>query len=187
MKKQVLFIQGAGDGAYEEDGALVQSLRDKLGAEYEVHYPKLPNDGDAEYAAVQARISSALAALDGPVILVGHSAGGAALVKYLSEVAVVNPIGGIFLVAVPYTGAGGWQLDDGALREDFAARLPQGVPIVFYHSRDDQVAPFEHLSLFANKLPQATIRAFDGRGHQFGNDLSEVAADIKSLPDIRPA
>jgi hypothetical protein len=41
--------------------------------------------------------------------------------------------------------------------------------------------PFAHLAIYAKKLPQATIREFDGRGHQFNNDLSEVAADIKSL------
>jgi hypothetical protein len=33
--------------------------------------------------------------------------------------------------------------------------------------------------MYAAKLPRATIREFDGRGHQFNNDLSEVAADIR--------
>jgi len=187
MKKQVLFIQGAGEGAYKEDGELVKSLRDTLGTAYNVLYPQLPNDGDAEYAVVIARISRAFAALDGPVILVGHSAGGSVLVKYLSEVDVVNPIAGIFLIAAPYIGAGGWQVDEAAPRAGFAARLPKGAPMYFYHSRDDQVVPFEHLALYAKKLPQATMREFAGRGHQFGNDLSEIAADIKSLPDTRPS
>jgi hypothetical protein len=41
--------------------------------------------------------------------------------------------------------------------------------------------PFTHLALHAEKFSQATVRKFDGRGHQFNNDLSEVAADIKSL------
>jgi hypothetical protein len=36
-----------------------------------------------------------------------------------------------------------------------------------------------HLALYAAKLPQATIRTFDGRGHQFGNDLADVAAEIR--------
>jgi hypothetical protein len=42
MNKQVLFIQGAGKGAHEEDGKLVMSLRDGLGTEYNVRYPKMP-------------------------------------------------------------------------------------------------------------------------------------------------
>ena len=36
MKKPVLFIQGAGEGAYEEDRKLADSLQDALGAEYQV-------------------------------------------------------------------------------------------------------------------------------------------------------
>jgi hypothetical protein len=37
--------------------------------------------------------------------------------------------------------------------------------------------------MYEKQLPQATIREFDGRGHQFNNDLSEVAADIAGLQD----
>jgi len=32
-----------------------------------------------------------------------------------------------------------------------------------------------------SNLLQATVREFGERGHQFNNDLAEVAADIKSL------
>ena len=40
MKKQVLFIHGGGgEGTYEEDGILVASLQNALGATYEVRYP----------------------------------------------------------------------------------------------------------------------------------------------------
>ncbi len=35
--------------------------------------------------------------------------------------------------------------------------------------------------MYANKLREATIREFDVGGHQLGNDLSAVAADIKSI------
>jgi hypothetical protein len=35
--------------------------------------------------------------------------------------------------------------------------------------------------MYAERIPQATIHEFDGRGHQFNNDLSEVAGDIKGL------
>jgi len=64
------------------------------------------------------------------------------------------------------------------LPDDLAARL-LGIPRTFlYHSRDDQVVPFAHLALHAARLPRATVRESDGRGHQFGNDLSDVARDI---------
>ena len=181
MKQQVLFIQGAGEGAYEEDGLLVKSLRDVLGSEYNVRYPKMPEEENSGYQAWKARISKELTALDDGVILVGHSVGSSMLLKYLSEENVENPVAGIFLIAAPYWGTGGWQVDEFTLDEDRASKLLKGVPIFFYHSRDDDIVPITHLALHAEKFSQAIIREFDGRGHQFNNDLSEVAADIKSL------
>ena len=181
MKKQVLFIQGAGEGAYEEDRELVKSLRELLGSEYNVRYPKMPEEDDQGYETWKARISKELAALDDGVILVGHSVGSSMLLKYLSEENVENAIAGIFLIAAPYWGAAGWQVDEFTLDEGHASKLLKGLPIFFYHSRDDDVVPFAHLVMHAETFPGATIREFDGGGHQFNNDLSEVAADIKSL------
>jgi uncharacterized protein len=43
------------------------------------------------------------------------------------------------------------------------------------------VVPFTHAALYTEKLPQATVQEFEDRGHQFGNDLSEVARDIRGL------
>jgi uncharacterized protein len=54
MKKHVLFIHGAGEGAFEEDGLLVASLRNALGPAYDVHYPKMPKEDSATYADWQA-------------------------------------------------------------------------------------------------------------------------------------
>jgi predicted alpha/beta hydrolase family esterase len=181
MKKQVLFIQGAGEGAYEEDEKLAASLQGVLGAEYDVIYPKMPEEENSGYEAWKAQISKQLATLDGNVILVGHSVGSSMLLKYLSEENVETSIAGIFLIAAPYWGTGGWQVDEFTLDEGNASKLLNGFPIFFYHSRDDDVVPFAHLAMHAEKFPQGTIREFDGRGHQFNNDLSEVATDIKSL------
>jgi uncharacterized protein len=181
MKKQVLFIQGAGEGAYEEDEELVKSLRAMLGSEYNVRYPKMPEEEDQGYEVWKTQISRELAALDDEVILVGHSIGSSMLLKYLSEENVENPVVGIFLIAAPYLGTGGWQVDEFKLDEGHASKRLNAFPIFFYHSRDDDIVPFTHLALHAEKFSQATVRKFDGRGHQFNNDLSEVAADIKSL------
>ncbi len=171
MKQQVLFIQGGGEGAYEEDKALAASLQEALGAEYQVLYPKMPNEDNPEYEVWKPQLSKEFAALDGKVILVGHSAGASVLLQYLAEEHVENPIAGIFLIGTPY-----W--------EDFASlarQLPKEPPMFFYHSRDDEWVPFAHLAMYAEKLPYATIRKFDGRGHQFNDDLSDVAADIAKL------
>jgi uncharacterized protein len=179
MKKYVLFIHGAGDGAYEEDRLLAASLQNALGSAYEVRYPKMPEEDSAEYADWKAQIASELATLDGEVILVGHSVGGSVLLKYLSEEQVENPIAGLFVIATPYwSGQDIWKWDEARLPEDVATKLANIPRIFLYHSRDDKTVPFAHLALYAAKLPQATIREVDGRGHQFGNDLADVAEDI---------
>lgn len=185
MKQQVLFIQGAGEGAYEVDEKLAASLQAALGAEYRVVYPKMPNEASPEDEGWMAQISKELASLEGNVILVGHSAGGGVLLKYLLKEKVTKPIAGIFLISIPYWGPEDEGDAEYTLHEGFASQLPPGVPIFLYHSRDDEWVPFAHLAMYAEKIPQATIREFDGCGHQFNNDLSEVAADIASLPDLR--
>ena len=75
MKKQVLFIHGGGEGAYEEDKKMAASLKNVLGTAYDVRHPKMPDEDSPEYEAWRDRIARELAALDGEVILVGHSLG----------------------------------------------------------------------------------------------------------------
>jgi predicted alpha/beta hydrolase family esterase len=114
------------------------------------------------------------------MILVGHSVGGSVLLKYLCESDRAWQVAGLFVIAAPYWGADeSWQWDAATLPADAASKLVGNWPLFFYHSRDDEIVPFAHLSLYAATLPRATIRVFDGRGHQFRNDLGEVAADIK--------
>ena len=181
MKKQVLFIQGAGAGAYEEDKKLATSLQASLGDEYHVVCPRMPNEEDPQDKPWMAQISKELARLEGKVILIGHSAGGGVLLKYLLKEKLAKPMAGIFFIAIPYWDPEDDEDEEYTLREGFASQLPKGVPIFLYHSRDDEWVPFAHLAFYAEKIPQATVREFDGRGHQFNNDLSEVAADINSL------
>ena len=181
MIKQVLFVHGGGQGAYEEDKKMAMNLRDVLGAAYHVRCPKMPDEDSPEYEAWRDRIAGELAELEGEVILVGHSLGASVLLKYLSEAKVEKPAAGLFLIAPPYWGVEDWEVDEYALQEDFVSMLPERLTMFLYHSRDDEWVPFAHLALYAEELPQATIREFHGRGHQFDDDLSEVARDIERL------
>ena len=180
MKKNVIFIPGAGEGAHEADALLVASLRKSLGPAYDVRYPRMPNEADPKYAPWKATIAKELAASDDDVIVVGHSLGGSMLLKYLSEAHVKRQIVGLHIIAAPFVGADEfWTDDTTALPKDVAARLAGIKRIFLYHSRDDETIPFAHLGLYAARLPRATIREYDDRGHQFGNDLSDVAKDIR--------
>jgi predicted alpha/beta hydrolase family esterase len=182
MKRQVLFIQGGGKGAYDADGKLVASLRRALGANYQVNYPEMPDEDDPDYGRWKPQIKKQLDAAGGEIILVGHSLGGYFLIKYLSEEdQPKNPVIGIALIAVPYPGGDeGWHYEGFSLPKDFATRIPKDARIFLYHSRDDRVAPFAHVALYAKELTKATVRETIG-GHQLDDDLSVVAEDIRAL------
>lgn len=184
MARDVLFIQGAGEGAYDEDKKLVESLRQTLGSHYDVRYPMMPDDGDAPYEQWKQSIETELATMAAPVILVGHSVGASILAKCLAEGAVDKPVAGIFLISTPFWGGAGWRYEGYQqleLPEDFAAKLPQDAPVFLYHSRDDETAPFSHLALYARLLLGANVRGVASGGHQLNNDLTLIAADISGL------
>ena len=181
MKKHVLFIQGAGDDGYTADAKLVASLKTALGNGYEVSYPQLQSDESLTDFGWPRQIGKEINGIEGDVILVGHSLGASLLLKYLSETKIPKKISGIFLTATPYwSGDEDWK-EGLKLQNDFAGKLPGNIPIFLYHSMDDDVVPFEHLSLYAQKLPEATVHEVKKGGHQFNNDLKFVAKDIKEL------
>ena len=179
MATQVLFIQGGSEGAYEADRLLADSLQKALGQGYRVRYPRLPNEDDPQYDAWKTVIEASLAETVGEIALVGHSLGAFMLLRSLAETKPPADLVGLFLIATPFVSeTEGWRFPDMAPPKSFAEKLA-AVPVFLYHSRDDEVVPFEHLALYRAKLPRATTRVFEGRGHQFRNDLGEVADDIR--------
>ena len=184
MSEHVLFIQGAGSGAYDEDKRLAEGLRRTLGPRFEVRYPAMPNEDDAPYEQWRRQIEQELADMPGPVVIAGHSVGASVLMKWLSERKDERAIAGVFLVACPFWGGEGWWYEgyeELALPPGIAARLPTGMPVYLYHCRDDEVVPFDHMALWKRDVPQAEVRACEKGGHQLNNDLSVVAQDIASL------
>jgi predicted alpha/beta hydrolase family esterase len=179
VNQSVLFIHGAGEGAFAYDEPLAASLQRALGPAYDVRYPRTVNEESPEYEDWSHQIVRELADLGGEAILVGHSVGASVLLKYAIEAPVGTPVPGLYLLAAPFWGADDfWSWDEAQLPADAPAKLAQIPRIFFYHSRDDEVVPFAHLALYRAALPQATFREVDGRGHQFGNDLADVAGDI---------
>ena len=181
MNKHVLFIQGGGGNEdYKADAKLVASLQEALGSDYIVHYPLLSDESSPDFGR-RKQIGKEISLIKGEIILVGHSLGASMLLKYLSENEVKKKIAGVFLISTPFwSGHEDWK-QGLKLHEDFPDKLPKNVPIFLYHCRDDEEVPFEHLSLYARKLRQATVREIGSGGHQLNNDLSIVAKDIKSL------
>jgi predicted alpha/beta hydrolase family esterase len=182
MKKPVvLFIHGGGDGAYKEDRKLALFLQEALKDIYAITYPRMPEESNPSYENYKAKIDEELKKIDAKVILVGHSLGSCFLLKYLSENSIDKEIVGLFLIATPFWGDGGWQYEGFRLENDFESKLPAKTPIFLYHGTDDEIVPFSHLALYAKKIPRARISKIVGRGHQLDNDLSGIVQDIKSL------
>lgn len=181
-KRSLLFVQGGGKGTHDEwDDKLVASLRQELGPEYEIHYPRMPNEDEPSYPSWKAALERQLGSLGDGLLVVAHSIGATILLKMLSEQSSPPGLGAIFLVSAPFVGEGGWSLDDLQLLPDLGARLPKGVPVHFYHGLEDQEASPSHVELYARAVPQAHVHRLPGRDHQLNSDLREVAAAIVSL------
>jgi predicted alpha/beta hydrolase family esterase len=131
MAKQVLFVQGAGEGVHDRwDSKLVASLERELGESYAVRYPRMPGEDDPGYSAWKAVLVREFDSLEDGAILVGHSVGGTILIHVLAEQQPKPRFGGLFVIAVPFIGEGGWPSDDIDDCKDFSKRLPPAFPSI---------------------------------------------------------
>lgn len=181
MSTCALFIQGGGEGAYAEDQLLADSLKHALGPNYDVRYPRLPDESNPSVEVWGQRISSELSEISGKVTLVAHSVGGSILLQYLATENFGNAIEGLFVLAAPTWDDDQWRIDDLKLPPNIAEKLELIPRIFFYHCRDDDVVPFAHLALHAAQIPQAISRPISHGGHQFGNDLTRIAMGIRGI------
>ena len=181
-KQQVLFIQGAGERVHDEwDDKLVASLRRSLPPQYELRYPRMPDEANPSYASWATAIRSELAGLADDAILIGHSLGGTILIQSLAEQPPPRRVSAIVLIAAPFVGDGGWQTDEWTPQRDLGEKLPPGVPVHLFHGAADATAPVSHLELFAKAMPQARVHRLPGRDHQLDNDLREVGSVIEAI------
>ena len=181
MPHQVLFIQGGGEGAHDQwDNKLVECLQRELGPDYEVRYPRMPGEADPNYSRWKTALKKEFTALKEGVILVGHSIGGTILISVLAEEPRLASRG-VFLLAAPFVGEGGWPSEDIKPMSGLGKSLSTRFPVYFYHGSKDETAPIEHADLYEKAIPQAVVRRLTGRDHQLNNDMAEVAADIRRL------
>src|SRR5262245_23192530 len=143
MMRNVLFVQGGGEGAYETDAKLAASLQLELGSAYRVHFPAMPNEASPGYAAWKQHISKVWDALGDDAILVGHSLGASLLIKVLAENQSGRRATGVLLISAPFCGDRGWAWEEAELPNDAGKRL--SLPLFLYHSRDDEEVPYAHL------------------------------------------
>lgn len=180
--KQVLFVQGGGRNVHDSwDNKLVASLEQALGPGYTIRYPRMPREADPVPTDWKRAIARALRELSDVAILVAHSVGAAILLDYLADGDIEGRLSGVFLIAPPFIGDGGWPSNDLRPTKKLAADLPGGVPFYLYFGANDETVPLSHSRLFAKAFPRATLRRLQGRDHQLNDDLSEVARDMRRM------
>jgi uncharacterized protein len=199
MKKQVLVIHG-GDtfDTYEEYISFLKdyeielsdlkgngwknSLQEKLGEDYEVFKPQMPDRDNAKYMEWKIWFEKILNLLNNEIILVGHSLGGIFLAKYLSENKLSKKILATFLVAAPFDDKDSeYTLPEFTLSEDLSLFEKQSDKIIIYHSKDDPVVPFVDLNKYSKKLKSARIVIFEDKGHFGQLEFPEIVSDILRL------
>lgn len=180
--RQILFIQGAGEGVHDGwDNKLVASLEGGLGEGYTVRYPRMPGEDDPRYADWKTALMQEFDRLEDGAILVGHSLGGTVLMHVLAQERLKPKVAGLFFVAAPFIGEGGWPGNDIPEHTRLGQDLPRNCPVYLYHGAGDTEVPVAHVHLYAKAIPQAVVRTLEDRDHQFNNDLSVVARDIRSM------
>nr|WP_294923333.1 alpha/beta hydrolase [uncultured Flavobacterium sp.] len=135
MKKQILFIQGGGDNGYEADKSLVASLEKEIGPDYDIQYPELESDESLPDFGWVQEIHKEIAGMKSDFFLVGHSLGASMILKYLTEETVNKNIKAIFLAATPFWSDNEDWKQGLKLKENFEEKLPNHIPIFFYHTK----------------------------------------------------
>jgi predicted alpha/beta hydrolase family esterase len=175
----VLFIQGAGSGAHEADRVLSDAMGRALGTGFRLHFPRMPDEHAPDNDVWKRRISTSLRQ-SRATFLVAHSAGAALVADLLAAgpPGELASLAGVFLLAPPFVGRGGWPLDgfhlDGAVVRPAPA-------LQLYFGSADQTVPPAHADRYAAVFPDATIHRVAGGDHQFGGYMARVANDLRAL------
>jgi len=205
MKKQIVFIHGGGnfdtdEGYLEylkslefhpaEDKALKESdakrwsnsLEEKLGSDFEVIAPSMPNSNNAKYKEWKIWFEKIIPHLQDGVVFVAHSLGGIFLAKYLSENDFPKKIRATYLVAASYhDNDTDYSPDAFVLPKNLKKFEKQGGEIFLYHSEDDHRVSFTSLGKYAKALPKAKTTVFKERKHLTDEEFPEIIESIQEL------
>ena len=199
MKKQIIVIHGGGvfDTYKEYIDSLKkykldfkklklklwkENLSNRLGKDFEVISPRMPNSMNAKYKEWKIMFEKLFPFLKNNLVLLGHSLGGIFLAKYLSENKFPKKIKATFLVAAPY--------DDKTVKDSLGDfKLPkkldkfqkQGGKIFLYQSKNDPFVSLVDLEKHRKSLPGAKAVIFKNKGHFYQTEFPEIVRDIKKL------
>lgn len=199
MKKQIIVIHG-GDifDSYKEYVAFLKSykinfekmksggwkdgLQKKLGKNFEVILPNMPNKYNAKFLEWKIWFEKIIPFLENKVILVGHSLGGIFLAKYLSENKFPKRILATLIIAAPYDDQDAdYSLADFKLKKDLSLLGKQSEKLFIWQSEDDDVVLFANFGKYKKALPNANYRRFKNKGHFIQKNFPEIVQEIRKI------
>lgn len=183
--RELVFIHGAG-GAVDnpEFGSekLIAFLRTKLAQDYRIRAPLMPTPEEPHAIAWLDALDAELFDFHDDGVLIGHSMGGAMILKWIAERRQSLTAAGLVMIGCPFWGEPDWEVEEFYLPEAFADRLSGLKRILLYHSRDDAIVPFAHMAIYHKHIPRAEPHEVDGVGHTFARgDRRALVNGIRAL------
>jgi predicted alpha/beta hydrolase family esterase len=159
-----------------------ETLQEALGPAFDVFLPRMPSNTNAQYTEWKKVFEKIIEKVDDNVVLIGHSLGALFITKYLSENFPSKKIKAIFLVAAPFDDQRKESLGSFSIDASKVGNIQERVGSIFlYFSKDDPVVYFAESDKYVQKLPQATLRTLDGRGHFRNEQFPEIVRDLQNI------
>jgi len=154
------------------------SLQVKLGPDYQILLPRMPNSNNAKFQEWEIWFSKLIPLLEDDIALIGHSLGGIFLAKYLSEHKLKTPVNKLMLVAAPsYDDP---ELVDFQFKDGFESIKSNCKQIYLIYSRDDPVVQFNAHDQYKIKLPDSKSLTFRDRQHFNQSEFPELLELLKN-------
>jgi predicted alpha/beta hydrolase family esterase len=159
------------------------TLGQKLGRNYDVIYPEMPNWMNAKYFEWKIWFEKLSVFFKEPVVFIGHSLGGIFLARYLGENISAKQVKAVFLIAAPYArGNKRDSLGDFITPADLSKITDQSKEVFIYHSEDDPVVPFKgNFDNYVSALPKARGVILKHKKHFNQSVFPELVESIRNL------
>ena len=158
-----------------------ETLQEKLGSEFEVLLPSMPNSTNASYNEWKVWFDNLSKLLEDGCILVGHSMGAIFLAKYLSENAFTCRIKATILIAAPFNDERTEDLTDFKLKEVSELFKSQSGKNIFFFGFDDPVIDSSEIQKYKDNLPSSEYNILPAPDHFLRSDFPELVATIASI------
>lgn len=160
-----------------------QYLQKELGEGFDVLFPSMPCSNNAQYNEWKLWFERVMEAVHQPCILIGHSLGAMFLTKYYSENEPKYTILELLLVAGQYLPVDepGSERTSFTLTKDLNSLTKRAEKVVFFHSEDDPIVPYESFERYKREVSGAEYLSFSDRGHFLDETFPELADVVRSV------